>query len=957
MSKTNKYQCDICNKQFIQKSDLDKHKNKKNACIPLSKLNEITEENKKLKQELDVKQKHDIMKNNLTNLFKWSLDLLRDQEHLVGDKALRSIAYFLILRLSEVQIENGTIDIDNMDYYKLELYEEADIRRYMTYARFSILNKEVENNMTQRIKNLISCILSYHPKFKDLFSSEDVFRIEHDSTFKKMITRYAEFPFEDYEADIQGEAYEEVIKDIMIGKTLGQFFTPPAMKKFMVELIDPQVKQDGTVETIFDPAMGTGGFLITSLRYYIKQAKEKGINLNWDFIRKQGVGGREAEPDTFQFAKANMLISSGYTFETLERNDSIRIPIQKKYDIILANPPFGIKGLKYNEIQNNDVIKKETYIPIVSNSAIPLFIQAIIYMLKINGRCATVIPHGQELFNKGDGLIAIREYLMKTCDLREIIMMPPDMFNNTGIKTCVFYFEKKKEGNDILEVSVKNKKQIYKFKNEYQTNQVKFYDYDPIKKEKKLLVGVDIKDITKNNYSLNYMEYINNNDTQLNEYKKGIKIYNLEEICSIQIGGTPRRDKNEYWNNGKNLWVSVRELNHNYIYDTTEKITDEGVNNSSVKLFNAGTVLFSFKLSIGKTAIVGKSLYTNEAIAGLNTLDNKILDNKYLYYFLTLHDFENLASGMLGNGSLNKSSLAKIKIPVPSLGKQKEIIKHLDFLYETIERSEKKVDDLKMINKIIMDNQIQNITNMHILGSVCTLKNGTNILSKDLQQGNIPVVGGGKNPLGYHNMYNVPENTIIFSKDGAYAGYISKYKEKIFVSNHGIYMYDIKEDIVLKDYIYYYLKLIKQDDIYKLQTGTAQPGINKEGLSKLYIPVPSLEKQKEIVEKIEQNDNLILQLQKEIETNKQLAKEIINNILQENKLEINLNNNLDEKQYDDTKLGNSFKVNKHTISEDDSNNNNNTDDEQDDVNIVNEEVKIVKQQEKQANKVKKIIVK
>ena len=76
-----------------------------------------------------------------------------------------------------------------------------------------------------------------------------------------------------------GQAYEDVIKDIMTGKVLGQFFTPTPIKSLMIDLINPQLKQDGTMETIFDPAMGTGGFLITSLRHIMKQAKVNQLQL------------------------------------------------------------------------------------------------------------------------------------------------------------------------------------------------------------------------------------------------------------------------------------------------------------------------------------------------------------------------------------------------------------------------------------------------------------------------------------------------------------------------------------------------------------------------------------------------------------------------------------------------------------------------------------------------------
>ena len=87
--------------------------------------------------------------------------------------------------------------------------------------------------------------------------------------------------------------------------------------------------------------------------------------------------------------------------------------------------------------------------------------------------------------------------------------------------------------------------------------------------------------------------------------------------------------------------------------------------------------MFSFKLSIGKTAIVGTPMYSNEAITGIKSKNPDILDNMYLYYYLSTTNFKQIGSGMLGQGSLNKKSLGKIKIPIPSMKRQKEIVNYL----------------------------------------------------------------------------------------------------------------------------------------------------------------------------------------------------------------------------------------------------------------------------------------
>ena len=141
-------------------------------------------------------------------------------------------------------------------------------------------------------------------------------------------------------------------------------------------------------------------------------------------------------------------------------------------------------------------------------------------------------------------------------------------------------------------------------------------------------------------------------------------IKNMNEICDIKIGGTPSRDKPEYWEDGNNLWVSISELNNNIISDTNEKITDLGVQKSNVKLVKKDSILLSFKLSIGKLAIAGNDLYTNEAIASINSIIKEI-PNKYLYYCLKMLDIKRYGRGIMSeNGSLNMDQLKLIKIPI-----------------------------------------------------------------------------------------------------------------------------------------------------------------------------------------------------------------------------------------------------------------------------------------------------
>jgi restriction endonuclease S subunit len=132
------------------------------------------------------------------------------------------------------------------------------------------------------------------------------------------------------------------------------------------------------------------------------------------------------------------------------------------------------------------------------------------------------------------------------------------------------------------------------------------------------------------------------------------------------------------------------------------------------------------------------------------------------------------------------------------------------------------------------------------LGESCEFKNGKNITKDNFVEGEYPVVGGGQKPMGFHNQYNTNENTILCSSSGAYSGFISKYITKVWASD--CFSIIPKDHLIDNQYLYYLLKMFLQDKIYKLQSGSAQPHVYSKDLQNIQIPIPSLARQKEIVE-------------------------------------------------------------------------------------------------------------
>lgn len=845
------YSCDLCKKVFNQKIDFTRHQNKKAPCITLTEMQQIS-------QTKEVKMDN---KTTLISVFKSCLNILRDNEGLTGEKALRTLSYLLILKLLEPHF-GGEINIDDYEYDFSHIEDEMIEKhknKLLEIVRFSNLSNEREDNIPVNMKYLWDDILSNHPTTKNIFLKGKGFDIQHKSTYKKLIDKLNSLDLSQTEYDVLGNAYEEVIQDIMTGKVFGQFFTQPLVKKMMVKLINPQIHPDGKIDTCGDPTMGTGGFLITYLQYILQQATAKNIKPDWDFIKTEGLYGKELEPDTYQLAVSNMLISSGHMFEGLDRGDSIRVPITRKFDNILSNPPFGIKGLKYDDFQSP---LKSEYVPIKTDNAVSLFIQAIIYMLKINGKCAVVLPDGQDLFSKTNTtLVAIREYLMKTCDLKEIIYLPSGIFTYTSIKTCVFYFVKKREGTDVLETKIKVSKsqketgRDYKFSKTHQTTKVKFYDCNPYEDVKNLLVEVPIEKIVSNSYSLNYAEYMKD-ETEEEQYEDGVVVKTLGEVCEVNQGNS----------------LTKTEM-INGIYDVIGGGKIIGKHNQKNRDGNDFTLTRVGDININ---YIDKPYYLTDNGFSLKSKQENIM-TKYIYYLLS-HNKDYLTNLYQGTAQkvISKTNLKSIKIPIPSLESQQEIVKYLDFIYEKANKtSSEKIAELKQLNEFCLSNQkIFGENVVKTLGEVCKVNQGTYIKPDMKIQGEYPVYGGG-NVSYYINQYN-REDEIIVAKDGVSADCVRYEKNKFFLNHHGWTL--ICNEQIIKKYMFYYLQLI-QPELLSIAKGTAQLGINQENFYKLKIPIPSLERQKEIVEYCEYNDTLIKQLEKEIENNKKQAQQFITGIV------------------------------------------------------------------------------
>ena len=156
--------------------------------------------------------------------------------------------------------------------------------------------------------------------------------------------------------------------------------------------------------------------------------------------------------------------------------------------------------------------------------------------------------------------------------------------------------------------------------------------------------------------------------------------YKLKDIFDLQMGKTPSRNNQDYWNTDENKWISIADLSKNekYIKETKECLSDDAVRESGIKIIPANTVVMSFKLSIGKTAITAEDMYSNEAIMAFHDKHVVELLPEYIFYMFKYKNWDEGTNKAVMGRTLNKATLAEIEIEICSIEKQRKIVEVLN---------------------------------------------------------------------------------------------------------------------------------------------------------------------------------------------------------------------------------------------------------------------------------------
>ena len=253
---------------------------------------------------------------------------------------------------------------------------------------------------------------------------------------KKVIQMVGEENWYMMEGDFKGAIYEAILEKNGQDKKsgAGQYFTPRALIKTMVDVTDPKI-----TETVADPACGTGGFLLAAFDHMKPQSKE--IEKQ-NFLKNNAFFGADNTPLVVTLASMNLYLHDiGTTKSPIVCQDSLLDTSDKMYDVILANPPFGTRPQGSGEVNTvrTDFIK-------TSDNQVN-FLQHIMSIVKTGGRVAVVLP--DNVLTDANATAKVREKLLKDFNLHTILRLPTGIFYANGVKTNVLFFEKGEETKDI----------------------------------------------------------------------------------------------------------------------------------------------------------------------------------------------------------------------------------------------------------------------------------------------------------------------------------------------------------------------------------------------------------------------------------------------------------------------------------------------------------------------------
>jgi len=652
-----------------------------------------------------------------------------------------------------------------------------------------------------------------------------------------------------------GDAFEYLLSIMSSQGDAGQFRTPRHIIDFMVELIDPQRN-----ETILDPACGTAGFLISSFRHILNTNTADGrpgmaLLPEERTHLMENITGYDISPDMVRISLVNLYL---HGFQTPRINEYDTLTSEEKWnefaDVILANPPFmspkgGIRPHKRFSIQ--------------SNRSEVLFVDYILEHLTTNGRAAVIVPEGI-IFQSGNAYKALRKKLVEENYLAGVISLPAGIFQPySGVKTSILWIDRElarrsenivfaKVEHDGFDLGAQRKpngnndlpninKSLQEYKESELSDQIgKMFPLNIVVKGKSILAS-------EGSFSLNSTRY-----TTITNITPLTQVALIGDICEILDRKRKPITESERKNGPYPYYgaTGIVDWVDDYLFD--EKLVLIGEDGAK---WGKGE----------KTAFVADGKYwVNNHAHVLRPNRQKIIDT-LLVELVNNIDLTPYISGVTVP-KLTQEKLREISIPLPPLEIQNEIVAE-------IEEYQKIIDGARMV----IDNYHPRIDidpswPMVRLGDVCkTSSGGTPLRSKleNFENGTINWVKSGEVSNGFiydsdekitelamknSSVKLFPQNTVLVAMYGATAGKVGILKVESTTNQAicGIF----PNDKINPEFLYYFLRG-KTEEMVSQSTGGAQQNINQSVINDMKIPMPDLELQNEIVEKINDQKNII----------------------------------------------------------------------------------------------------
>lgn len=680
--------------------------------------------------------------------------------------------------------------------------------------------------------------------------------------------------------ELLGTAFEDLLSIMGSQGDAGQFRTPRHIIDMIVEIVEPKKG-----EKILDPACGTAGFLISAYNKIIKQdlsISEK------EELATNGLIGYDINPNMVKLSNVNLFLHGCqkpniHLYDTLTEKDFWT----DKYDVILANPPFMTPkgGIRPHEL----------FSAINANRSEVLFTYYIAQHLTRNGRAGFIVPEGV-VFQTANAYKEMRRILVDENYLYAVISLPNGVFNPySGVKTSVLILDKAlaKKTDKILFVKMHNDG----FDLGAQRRPIDKNDIPNIIETVKSF-AFNIETETEHEFVDKYglsivasKEQIRQNDYVLvgDRYKERENvslIYDLVELGEIC-------DKIQ---NG----INVKQIDEEGKYKVTriQTIADGKVNLDKTKWTNdepseewflrSGDILISHINSyehLAKSAIFPNT--KEKVIHGINLIrlqpNRNIILSEYLINYLKTERFieeaRSFAQRAVNQASIKISDLKKIKIPLPPIEKQKEIVAEIEQYQKIIDGAKQVVDNYEPIIKV--NREWQEFS----LGEICHILNGSTPSKTNDEfwnNGEIPwftvddireqgrIINHtkkfiSKTALKRTSVKLLPPKTVLLcctASVGEYA--ITEIPLTTNQQFNGLIIKEEYKKIILPEYLFYYSVKFKEE-LQRLGGTTAFKFVSVKDVKTIKIKVPPIEEQNAIIEKMDFEN-------KTIKTNKELIK-------------------------------------------------------------------------------------